>query len=198
MITDYPPLKTVALNAATQIPESQVKGLPLTLDSPAIESMTDLTLVPAASVDARRTVDDAHTVMLTRGVRMLFVLESNRNLVGLVTANDVMGEKPMRVVHANQVLHKDVLVGDIMTATKDLEVLEYSDVRRACLGNIVTTLRNAGRQHALVVAYAAHGPYIRGLFSAAQIARDLGIVVQTPAIFKTFAEIEAVMHRAAS
>lgn len=36
---------------------------------------------------------------------------------------------------------------------------------------------------------------IRGLFSSALIARDLRIAVQTPAIFKTFAEIEAVVQR---
>lgn len=197
MLAKYSPLKPVALNTATRIPETQSAKRQLSLDSPAIESMTDLMLVAAASIDAKQTIDDANNLMLVRGVRMLFVLEPNRDLAGLVTANDVMGEKPMRIVRANRILHKDVLVEDIMTAAKDLEVLEYGDVKNACVGNIVTTLRNAGRQHALVVARAADGPYIRGLFSVAQIARDLGIAVQTPAIFKTFADIEAVMQREA-
>ncbi|MSR14597.1 MAG: CBS domain-containing protein [Gammaproteobacteria bacterium] len=195
MHSHYPPLKPVTLNATTRLPDSQSAQKKLTLDSAAVESMTDLTLVSAASIEATRTIDEANNLMLTRGVRMLFVLAANRDLAGLVTANDVMGEKPMRIVQANNVLHKEVLVGDIMTAAKDLEVLEYADVKGACLGNIVTTLHNAGRQHALVVARSGDGPYIRGIFSAVQIARDLGIVVQTPAIFKTFAEIEAVMQR---
>lgn len=194
MATNYLPLKAVALSAAIRIPDAHSNKRQLRLDSPAVELMTDLTIVPAASIDARQTIDDANHLMLVRGVRMLFVLKSSRELAGLVTANDIMGEKPMRIVCANQILHKDVLVEDIMTAAKDLEVLEYSDVKSACVGNIVTTLRNAGRQHALVLARSADEPYIRGLFSVAQIARDLGIAVQTPAIFKTFADIEAVMQ----
>ena len=45
-----------------------------------------------------------------------------------------------------------------MTPAREIEVLEYTDVRHALLGDIVETLRNAGRQHALVVAKAPEGP----------------------------------------
>jgi len=169
----------------------------LTLDSPALESMTDLLVVPAASIDPKRTIDEANTRMLVRGVRMLFVLGAADELLGLITANDVLGEKPLRVVRNNAIPHSNVLVEDIMTAAQDLEVLEYPGVRNACVGDIVATLRNSGRQHALVVAETPGGPRVRGLFSTSQIARDLGIAVQTPAIYKTFAEIEAVMQREA-
>jgi len=195
MASNYRRLKSVHLSGNTRIPESASSQRQLTLDSPALESMTDLVVVPAASIDPKRTIDEANTRMLVRGVRMLFVLGPMRELLGLITANDVMGEKPMRVVRTNGIPHREVLVEDIMTPASDLEVLEYATVRGACLGEIVETLRHTGRQHALVVAKASDGPYVRGLFSAAQIARDLGIAVQTPAIFKTFAEIEVIMQR---
>jgi CBS-domain-containing membrane protein len=195
MASNFQPLKSVLLSVGTRITESQSARQRMTLDSPALESMTDLVVVSAASIEPKRTIDEANTRMLVRGVRMLFVLGATQDLLGLITANDVLGEKPMRVVRNNGIPHSDVLVEDIMTAAKDLEVLEYADVKNARLGDIVATLRNTGRQHALVVAKTAGGPYIRGLFSASQIARDLGIAVQTPAIYKTFAEIEAVMQR---
>ncbi|MGH8595485.1 MAG: CBS domain-containing protein, partial [Gammaproteobacteria bacterium] len=160
MAATYLPLKPVALAIGTRIPETQSAKRQLSAESPAVDSMTDLTIVPAASIDAKRTIDDANNLMLVRGVRMLFVLTPELELAGLITANDVMGEKPMRIVRANRVLHKDVLVEDVMTPAENLEVLEYADVKQASVGNIVVTLRNAGRQHALVVARSANGPYI--------------------------------------
>jgi acetyl-CoA carboxylase beta subunit len=58
----------------------------------------------------------------------------------------------------------------------------------------VATLKRAGRQHALVVDQASGGrQMVRGIFSLTQIARQLGIAVQTPAIGNTFAEIEAAI-----
>ena len=155
--------------------------------------MTDLAIVRAVTVESSMTIDEANRAMILNGVRMLFVVGPDDELRGLVTSLDIMGEKPMRMVGARGIQHVEVTVADVMTPARELEVLNYPDVEKAKLGNVVTTLRNAGRQHALVVTNTAAGAYIRGLFSVTQIARNLGIAVQTPAIFKTFADIEAVM-----
>jgi hypothetical protein len=62
------------------------------------------------------------------------------------------------------------------------------------VGDILTTLKTAGRQHAIVVEENADGTQtVRGLFSATQIARQLGVQLNTAEVVKIFSEIEAAV-----
>jgi hypothetical protein len=71
-----------------------------------------------------------------------------------------------------------------------------ADVRGSKVGHVVATLRKAGRQHALVVDSDVRGRQtVRGLFSATQIARQLGATIQTSEIARTFSEIEVLLSR---
>ena len=70
------------------------------LDSPALEVMTDLRQVPAATVDAGMSQDEAHRAMQARGVRLLLVTDAARGVVGLVTAADFLGGLDTIVVSA--------------------------------------------------------------------------------------------------
>ena len=52
----------------------------------------------------------------------------------------------------------------------------------------------AERKDSLVVEVDSHGRQtVRGLFSATQIARQLGVTIQTSEIAQTFSEIEALL-----
>jgi hypothetical protein len=89
-----------------------------------------------------------------------------------------------------------VLVSDILLPQQDLEVLDMADVRVARVGHVVATLKKAGRQHAVVVEHDGQGRQtVRGLFSATQIARQLGVTIHTSEIARTFSEIEATLAR---
>ena len=71
-------------------------------------------------------------------------------------------------------------------------MLRMQDVRRAHVGHIVATLKDATRQHAIVVDTDSAGQQrVRGVFSVTQIARQLGVSLQTSEIARTFSEIEA-------
>jgi hypothetical protein len=60
----------------------------------------------------------------------------------------------------------------------------------------VATLKKSGRQHAVVVEVDRNGGQtVRGLFSATQIARQLGVAIQTSEVARTFSEIEAQLAR---
>jgi hypothetical protein len=75
-----------------------------------------------------------------------------------------------------------------------MEAVSLSDVARAEVGHVTATLRRSGRQHALVLERGADGEdLIRGIFSAAQIARQLGIPMEGAEIARNFAEIEAAI-----
>lgn len=165
----------------------------VTLNSPAIDVMTDLSRVAAATVDPNLPVDKAEERMKSARVRLLFVLSTRGDLLGLVTLNDLKGERPLRVQREMSVSHSEILVRDIMTPLERLEAITIEDVAQARVGDIIETLKRTGRQHALVLERTVHGPAIRGIFSARQIGRQLGMQIDTSGIAYTFAELEAAL-----
>ena len=196
MLRHYAPLPCVMLKAGAGFAQP-IQQFPerVGLDSPALEVMTDLGRVSAVIIRPTDSVDEAHTRMKQRGVRLLLVVDSERNVLGLITATDILGEKPLQVTQARGVRHSDLLTQDVMVPQSRLEVIEFERVRSAHVGEIVATLMQSGRQHAAVVEDVRGRHILRGLFSATQIARQLGHVIEPTEIARTFAEIEASLGR---
>lgn len=168
----------------------------VTVDDPALQVVTDFKRVTAIIVLAADTVDEAHSRMIKRGVRMLLVVDQERKVVGLITANDILGEKPMQVIAHRGIRREELLVRDVMTSQERLQVLSLDALRTAKVGHIVATLKAAGRQHALVVETDGSGHQtVCGMFSATQIARQLGVSIQTSQVAQTFSDIEAMIGR---
>lgn len=193
MVRDYQPIKPGALNEdigyaqPTQVAPERVR-----IDSPAMDVMTDLTRVTAVIILPGDSVDEAHRRMIQRGVRLLLVVDQDRRVHGIVTANDVLGEKPVKIAVQRGEHRSEVQVRDIMTPRAALEVLDIRDVQAATVGHIIATLKASGRQHTLVVDHDSKGRQrVRGVVSATQIARQLGITITTEAVARTFADIEA-------
>ena len=82
-----------------QVPEP---GIPRHVDahSAAVEVMTDLHRVPAATIPPSMAVDQVQQAMVLRGVRMLLVVDTHRTVKGLVTTHDLLGEHPVAVAQA--------------------------------------------------------------------------------------------------
>jgi len=197
VIRDYFPLSFATLEPkAGYARPTQVLAESVTLDDPAPEVMTDLQSTTAVIILPGDTVDEAHRRMIQRGVRLLLVVDQNRSVLGVITATDILGEKPVQFAVQRGLQRGDVQVRDIMTPQERLEVLDLADVRAAKVGHIVATLQKAGRQHAVVTERNAHGRQtVRGLFSLTQIARQLGVSIQTSEVARTFSEIEAMLAR---
>lgn len=189
-----------ALNAhslkmgATFVRPTQVLPERVKLDDPALNVMTDLRKVCVITVRAKTPMEKGHEKMRRYGVRTLLVLDETDKVLGLLTTTDILGEKPMRFLQHHGGTHADILVRDIMTPQRELEVLNMQDVEVAKVGHILSTLKAAGRQHAMVVEENLNSTQaICGIFSATQIARQLGVQIQITEIARTFAEIEAAL-----
>jgi CBS domain-containing protein len=193
MTRDYSAIKPVSLLEDSGYAQPTQAVLErVRINSPAVDVMTDLTRVTAVIILPGDAVDEAHRRMIQRGVRLLLVVDQDRRVHGIVTANDVLGEKPVKTAVQRGVPRSEIQVRDIMTPRGRLEVLDLRDVQAAAVGHIVATLKAAGRQHTLVVDRDAKGRQrVRGVFSATQIARQLGIAITTEAVARTFADIEA-------
>lgn len=191
----YKPLRQASLDQCASYYQAEPQPMrSVTLDSPALDVMTDLRRVQAVTIGPDATLTSVNKTMMRNTVRSLLVADERRCILGIITSTDTMGEKPMQIVLERGIRHEEVLVRDIMTPRDRLEVLEMEDVRVAEVGHVVATLKWSGRQHALVAEEDASGRQrIRGIFSASQIARQLGMAINATQIASTFAEIEAAI-----
>jgi CBS domain-containing protein len=189
---EYSPLTLTLLQPGARVAEPMGPGR-VTLDDPAFSVMTDLREVSAATTRPDETLDAAHAQMIRRAVRLLFVLDTDGSVAGVITASDLLGEKPVRFMQDRGVSHAEILVEDIMTPASMLEALPIQDVAQMRVGHIVATLKAVGRKH--LMAAEDGGRRIRGLFSTSQLARQLGIELQMFEVARSFADIEAALVR---
>jgi CBS domain-containing protein len=184
---------------------TQPRAARVTRDSPALEVMTDLLRTSPATIRPQAPIEGANQYMISRGVRLLLVVDERDTVLGIVTATDILGEKAMRVALELGVRRDQLGVGDLMTPARQVNVLALADVERARVGHVLETLRQAGRQHALVVDDEFQPPrtlidpplrrvMVRGIFSLSQLARQTGVQVQSSGeVARTFSEIEAAL-----
>lgn len=166
----------------------------VSLQDPARLVMTDLNEITPFSIDPTATIDATNEKMIACGVRLLFVIDNDNNLLGIVTATDVMGEKPVQYLKEHGGGREDILVQDIMTAKQKLDALNLQDVEKACVGDIIETMNLLGRQHTLVLDQAESGDaVICGIFSTAQISRQLGVTIDPATRANSFADVGKVV-----
>jgi CBS domain-containing protein len=187
-------LKTFKAPAGTTFSQPSTFTL-VRAESPAPCVMTDLKQVTAATIGPDATLAQATQTMIQRGVRLLLVVSRDDEVLGLITARDTQGEKPIQLIQERGGKFTDLLVADVMCPRERIELVDGADVLRATVGDIVETLKQTKRQHALV---GERDPVsgqvrIRGIFSATQIGRQLGAAIQTFDVSSTFTEIEGLL-----
>jgi len=146
------------------------------LGSPAVSVMTTFKVVHPVTTRAEVGIDAALNKMKTAGVRLLFVVNDTEEIIGLVTAKDIMGERPIKITQQTRMPRAEITVAMVMTPQGDICALDAHIVRDARVGDIVETLSAQHRQHALVVKTdkLAHTQTVIGMFSTSQISKLLG------------------------
>ena len=167
------------------------------LDSPALEVMTDFRVVHAVTIGPEVSIDGALETMKTRGVRLLLVTGDNDHILGLITAKDIQGEKPIKIAQESRILHSAITVEAVMTPQTSIEVLNMLSVRNAQVGHIAATLQELARQHALVVEVdpETKAQCVCGIFSTSQISKQLGVnAAEVVSRASSLAEISDDIH----
>lgn len=185
-------LPTRHLSPGTSIAQTRPSASePLTLASPALDAMTDLTLVKTATTTPTATLVQAEQKMIYLGVKLLFVVEDMPRILGLVTANDLLGDKPLRLVEARRNRRDELSVADVMTPLAELDAIDYDAMRTASVNNLVATLKRFGRNHLLVIDSGGQGrpERVRGIVSRTQIERQLGHALDVTEVATNFAEL---------
>ena len=108
------PIRELGPDAGFRRP-TQPQAERVSLESPALEVMTDLLRTSPATIRPQAPIEGAKQFMIARGVRRLLVVDERDMVLGLVTATDVLGEKSMRVAMERGIKRGELTVGDIMT-----------------------------------------------------------------------------------
>lgn len=168
----------------------------VTADSPALNVMTDLRKVRAITINPETPIDAALTVMIHAKVRLLVVIDASGVIVGLVSAQDLTGEKPLRIANDERIHRDEVSVAQIMTRSEDIRPLNIHDVEHATVSDMVVHLIEAHKQHALVVERSEDDTryHACGIFSATQIGRQLGEDINVnDGLAQSFSELERLI-----
>lgn len=167
----------------------------ITANDPALKVMTDFRKIRAITTQLGTSIVDCNQHMIMNNVRLLLVTDDKKEINGIITAADILGEKPLLHMQKTGYTRDEIQAKDIMTVTTDLETLQLDDVEGAKIGDIVATLLKDGRQHAIVTCGSFYSDEIMicGMFSATHIGRQLGISIQPTDIAKSFSELEKVI-----
>lgn len=195
MSENYTPLPYTSLSSdSTYHRPPQRLPEKVTAASAATDVMTDFTKVAAITMGPCASLDAAEQRMIASGVRLLLVTDQSNAILGIITATDLHGDRPLTYLKEVGGKRNEIFLRDIMTPADKLEVLYMVDVENAKVGDIVETMKRVGRQHALVVDLSDDKrQVVRGIFSTKQISKQLGVNIDTTEVAKTFAELEAAL-----
>jgi CBS domain containing-hemolysin-like protein len=181
MKQSYHALFSLAMKPHTSFARPKPPPRVVHLDDPAVSVMTDFREVTVLSIGPSETIHFALEKMRYVGVRLLLVVNEECDVIGLITTNDIQTEKPVRVAEDRGISHSEITVEMVMTPQERITVLDMLTVEKAEVGHIIATLRKLERQHGLVVDVdeMTGEQEIRGMFSATQIAKQLGHTVES-------------------
>jgi CBS domain-containing protein len=165
-------LKTQDIHSVVLAPRKEAWQVNLT--DPATSIMTDFRESSFFTVDPDELIVDALEKMKHAGLRSAFVLDRNsEKLLGMITAYDIMGEKPLRYLQSTGLVkHTDIQVADIMENLKDMVVVDLDEVKLANVQDVLNVLQKCGRTHLPVVETGVEKEIrLRGLFSTSKVLR---------------------------
>jgi CBS domain-containing protein len=166
-------LLTSLTNASLQIPGFE----PWYADpqDPALTVMTDFRERASVTVPDTVAIDEALEHMRHTGVRCAFAIDERSWLVvGLITAYDITGEKPLQYMQSRAIQRREVLVRDIMQEISDCRVVDVKQIEGATVAAVSNMFAKNRLSHVPVMETSETGEQrLRGLLSAAKVRRLL-------------------------
>ena len=143
------------------------------IDDSAISVMTDFKELVPITIESHTRIEAALRKMKVAGVRLLLVPDVEDNIIGIITATDILWDLPLKMAQELEISHHDLHIDVIMTPLDRVLAVDMVTVRDVRVGHITSTLRKHERQHMLVVEIdrMTRQHRIRGLYSASQISK---------------------------
>lgn len=169
----------------------------LDVNSPALEVMTDFRRLAPVTVSRDASLDDANRIMTLCRAHYLLVSDEQMQLLGIVSEAGTRGHRPLAVAHAMGIRPGELVVGNVMISKHDdAEVIHLRDVVGAKVGHVMATLKALGVPYCLVVEHDENDEHVLcGVFSLAQIERQLGLQPHGDGVAHTFSEVVSTLGR---
>jgi CBS-domain-containing membrane protein len=166
-------LLTAVANTRLQVPG--VEPWHADPQDPALTVMTDFRERTSVTVSDTAMIDEALEHMRHAGVRSAFTIDDqSRIVVGLITAYDIIGEKPMQYMLSAATPRREVLVRDIMQKVSEWHVADIKQIERATVGAVANMFAEVRLTHVPVMETSEAGEQrLRGLLSSAKVKRLL-------------------------
>ena len=146
----------------------------LSMGSPALAFFTDFLEVQPLVIESNVSAIDVQRLMQKAHVRLKFVVDKDNRFLGIISADDLIDRKIVQKVSEGE-KRNDIGVTELMRPKKALKVLDYKEVCKSTISDVITVLKNSGEQHCLVVDQSSHK--VRGVFSASDISRKLHLPI---------------------
>lgn len=140
-------------------------------ESPALMILTDFKNHRPHVVEAYIPATEAAESMLQEKVYVKLVINKQNEFIGLVSYEDLSEQSILLTQVAQGVAHEDVLVSDLMHARESINAINFDDLQRCTVGDIIYTLQRHGEQYFIVVDRTQH--HIRGVVASSEISRRL-------------------------
>lgn len=158
----------------------------LTLDSPALAFFTDFASTTPQVIEDTTAAVDVQWMMQKAHVRMKLVVNADDQFLGVISS-DHLSERRLVQKISEGFKREEISVSELMVLKTDLKALDYDEVSRATIREVVETLKDWGEQHCLVIDQTTH--HIRGIFSASDISRKLRLPIDIqgpPSFYNVF------------
>ncbi len=186
----FKPLPLSSMSTAPELPKVQRAALP---HEPALSLLTDLHHSACVLASHSDGLDQTLHLMKRAGVRMVFVAGTDGALVGMVTAEDIQGERPVMRASSQKVPHHELTLSDVMVPVTHWDTVDLGIVRTARLGDVAATMHEHGLRYLLVTQKKNGKTTLRGLFSANRLEMAMNTTIESDLHSRTFAELEQVL-----
>lgn len=166
----YAPRITITLPPNTTVTHPDELPELVHIDEPARNVFTDFTKDHPVTIKPDASINQAMEQMKHSGICVLLVIDEDKRLLGEIIADDIMGDKPVRLAESTGIEHNKITVKMMMIPRDKVRVLEVEHLHDTCVGHIIATLHALESRYVLVIENGA----ICGLFSAGQMSRQLG------------------------
>lgn len=178
MLKSYHPLSTIHLAPENHYSHPPQPPEVIHLNDPALHVMLDFRYHQPVTVSPNMSIDEALQELKSHNIPVLLVIDSDdENVVGIITAEDILGEKPVKLIQEGRMRRADIPISMVMTPQNEIAAFDVEHLRHAKVGNIIQTLHLLKQHTLLVIKYDEHHPdqqMVRGLFSSSMISKQLG------------------------
>ncbi|MDF1760405.1 MAG: CBS domain-containing protein [Coxiellaceae bacterium] len=145
------------------------------LDDPGLAVMRDFNQNRPNTVQPSVSMDEALNEMKVTGCHLLMVVDDEHKLLGLLSSEDLLGEKPIQLLTEKRIDRHLITTKMLMTPIKEVAIFDLDTIEHARVGNVVNTMKELHAHYALVIESRPNSddPAIRGLLNTSQISKQL-------------------------